>query len=48
MFRRDRGEGKRRTVAVVAAIVLVLALAAGGTAYLLLRTHGSPQQTAAS
>jgi hypothetical protein len=48
MFRRSRGEGRRRTVAVVVAVVLVLALAAGGAAYLLLRTHGSPQQTAAS
>jgi Penicillin binding protein transpeptidase domain/NTF2-like N-terminal transpeptidase domain len=48
MFRRSRGEGRRRTVAVVVAVVLVLALAAGATAYLLLRTHGSPQQTAAS
>ena len=28
--------------------MLVLALVAGGAAYLLLRTHGSPQQTAAS
>jgi len=33
---------------VVVAVVLVLALVAGGAAYLLLRTHGSPQQTAAS
>jgi hypothetical protein len=31
---------------VCAAVAAVLALAAGGT-YLLLRTHGSPQQTAA-
>ncbi len=28
--------------------MLVLALAAGGAGYLLLRTEGSPQQTAAS
>ena len=33
---------------MVVAVVLVLALVAGGAAYLLLRTHGSPQQTAAS
>ncbi len=49
MFRRGRGEGRRRTVvAVVVAAVLVLVLAGAGAGYLLLRTHGSPQQTAAS
>jgi hypothetical protein len=48
MFRRSR-EGRRRTVvAVVVAAVLVLVLAGAGAGYLLLRTHGSPQQTAAS
>ena len=49
MFRRGRREGRRRTViAVVVAAVLVLVLAGAGTSYLLLRTHGSPQQTASS
>jgi Penicillin binding protein transpeptidase domain/NTF2-like N-terminal transpeptidase domain len=49
MFRRDRDMGRRRTViAVVVAVVLVVVLAAGGAGYLLLRTRGSPQQTAAS
>ena len=49
MFRRGRGEGRRRTiVAVVVAAAGVLVLAGAGAGYLLLRTHGSPQQTAAS
>jgi Penicillin binding protein transpeptidase domain/NTF2-like N-terminal transpeptidase domain len=48
MFGRSRGEGRRRTVAVVIVAVLVVVVAAGGAGYLLLRTHGSPQQTAAS
>ncbi len=51
LSRRDGGarRGKRRTVVTVVAVaVIVLALAAGGAGYLLLRTHGSPQQTAAS
>ena len=48
MFRRDRGMGRGRIVAAVIAVVLVLALAAGGAGYLLLRTHGSAQQTASS
>jgi hypothetical protein len=41
--------GKRRTAAAVAAVTAVAVLVAGGVAaYLLLRTKGSPQQTAAS
>jgi hypothetical protein len=40
--------GRRRVIVIVSVSVLVLALAAGGTGYLLLRTIGSPQQTAAS
>ena len=51
MFKRDRGMGggRRRTViAVVVAVVLVVVLAGGVAGYLLLRTHGSAQQTAAS
>jgi hypothetical protein len=47
MFRRDRGS-HRTVVAVVIAVVLVLVLAGAGAGYLLLRTKGSPQQTAAS
>ena len=48
-FRRGRGERRRRTiVAVVVAAAGVLVLAGAGAGYLLLRTHGSPQQTAAS
>jgi hypothetical protein len=48
MFRRDRGMGRGRIAAIVVAVVVVLALAAGGAGYLLLRTKGSPQQTAAT
>ena len=40
--------GRRRIVIIAGVSVLVLALAAGGAGYLLLRTVGSPQQTAAS
>src|SRR5215472_12977401 len=40
--------GRRRIVIIVLVSVLVLALAAGGAGYLLVRTVGSPQQTAAS
>src|SRR5437773_7153341 len=40
--------GRRRVVIIVLVSVLVLALAAGAAGYLLLRTVGSPQQTAAS
>src|SRR5260370_6420642 len=40
--------GRRRLVIIVTVSVLVLALAAGGAGYLLLRTVGSPRQTAAS
>src|SRR5689334_23998114 len=40
--------GGRRVVIIVLVSVLVLALAAAGAGYLLLRTVGSPQQTAAS
>jgi hypothetical protein len=46
--RRRRPRGKRRIIILVVVSVLVLALAAGGTGYLLLRTVGSPQQTAAT
>jgi hypothetical protein len=49
MFRRGRGGGRRRTiVGVVVAAAGVLVLAGAGAGYLLLRTHGSPEQTAAS
>ena len=41
--------GRRRAVTAIAAVVvLVLAVAGAGVGYLLLRTKGSPQQTAAS
>jgi hypothetical protein len=40
--------GRRRVVIIVTVSVLVLALATGGAGYLLLRTVGSPKQTAAS
>src|SRR5215471_6122358 len=40
--------GRRRIVIIVTVSVLVVALAAGGAAYFLLRTVGSPQQTASS
>ncbi len=40
--------GRRRVIVIVTVSVLVLALAAGAGGYLLLRTIGSPQQTAAS
>src|SRR5215472_1581281 len=46
--RRRRRRGKRRIIILVVVSVLVLALAAGGAGYLLLRTVGSPQQTAAT
>src|SRR5579871_1502507 len=46
-FERPRRH-KRRVVIIVLVSVLVLALAAGAAGYLLLRTVGSPQQTAAS
>ena len=46
--RRRRRRGKRRIIIVIVVSVLVLALAAGGAGYLLLRTTGSPQQTAAT
>ncbi len=46
-FRRDRRR-RRTVITVVVVAVLVLAVAAGGVGYLLLRTIGSPQQTAAS
>jgi transpeptidase family protein/MecA-like transpeptidase family protein len=46
-FRRDRRR-RRTVITVVVVAVLVLAVAAGGAGYLLLRTIGSPQQTAAS
>lgn len=51
MFGRDRDVARRRrrtVVAVVTAVALVVVLAVGGAGFLLLRTHGSPQQTAAS
>ena len=44
--RRRRRRGRRRIIILVVVSVLVLALAAGGAGYLLLRTVGSPQQTA--
>jgi Penicillin binding protein transpeptidase domain/NTF2-like N-terminal transpeptidase domain len=46
--RGRRRRGRRRIIILVGVSVLVLALAAGGTGYLLLRTVGSPQQTAAA
>jgi hypothetical protein len=46
--RRRRRRGKRRIIILVVVSVLVLALAAGGAGYLLLRTEGSPQQTASA
>jgi hypothetical protein len=50
MFRHGRDTGRRRrtVIAVVTTAVLVLVLAGGGAGYLLLRTRGSPQQTASS
>jgi hypothetical protein len=47
MFGRDRGR-RRTVITVVIVAVLVLAVVAAGAGYLLLRTIGSPQQTAAS
>jgi hypothetical protein len=44
--RGRRRRGKRPIIIGVVVAVLVLALAAGGAGYLLLRTVGSPQQTA--
>jgi hypothetical protein len=44
-MRTGRG---RRTIAIVVAVVVVVVLAATGAGYLLLRTAGSPRQTAAS
>src|SRR5215467_13307770 len=46
--RGRRRRGRRRIIIVIVVSVLVLALAAGGAGYLLLRTVGSPQQTAAA
>src|SRR5215471_10612992 len=46
--RGRRRRGRRRVIILVVVSVLVLALAAGGTGYLLLRTVGSPQQTASA
>ena len=43
-----RGSRRRSVVAIVAVVVLVVVLAAGAGSYLLLRTKGSPRQTAAS
>ena len=40
--------GRRRIVIIVIVSVLVVAIAAGGAGFLLLRTVGTPQQTAAS
>src|ERR1043165_5963891 len=40
--------GRRRIIIIVTVSALVLGLAAGAGGYLLLRTIGSPQQTAAS
>src|SRR5215470_10584779 len=40
--------GRRRIVIIVTVSVLVIVLAAGGAAYFLLRTVGSPQQTAST
>src|ERR1700722_14262858 len=45
---RTGGSRRRPIVAIVAVVVLVVALAAGAGSYLLLRTKGSPRQTAAS
>ena len=46
--RGRRRRGRRRVIILVVVSVLVLALAAGGAGYLLLRTVGSPQQTASA
>jgi transpeptidase family protein/MecA-like transpeptidase family protein/penicillin-binding protein len=46
--RRRRRRGKRRIIILVVVLVLVLALAAAIAGYLLLRTVGSPQQTAST
>jgi len=43
-----RGGSRRRTIAIVVAVVLVAGAGAGAGAYFLLRTHGSPQQTAST
>jgi hypothetical protein len=48
MRRNGSNRGRRRVIAAAAAVVLVVAAAAAGGGYLLLRTIGSPQQTAAS
>jgi hypothetical protein len=44
----QRGNRKRRITIIVAVIVLVVAAGAGAGSYFLLRTNGSPRQTAAS
>ena len=46
--RERRRRSRRRVVIIVTVSVLVIALAAGTAGFLLLRTIGSPQQTAAS
>ncbi len=46
--RETRRRGKRRVIIIVVVSVLVVTLAAGGAGYLLLRTIGSPQQTASA
>ena len=43
-----RRRSRRRIIIIVTVSVLVIALAAGTAGFLLLRTIGSPQQTAAS
>lgn len=48
MRRNGTTRGRRRVTALVVVIVLIAAAAAAGGGYLLLRTIGSPQQTAAS
>jgi Penicillin binding protein transpeptidase domain/NTF2-like N-terminal transpeptidase domain len=43
-----RKRRSRKVTALVVAVVLIVVLAAGGGSYLLLRTKGSPQQTASA
>ena len=46
--RRPPKRSKRRLLAIVVVVVLLLAAGGAGGGYLLLRTHGSPAETAAS
>jgi transpeptidase family protein/MecA-like transpeptidase family protein len=48
MFEQGRRRRRRRIIAVVTVAVVIVAVAGAGVSYLLLRTVGSPRETAAS